>query len=357
MLEIQKYLLTQGNSPTKLEEEFGIYTTVSDDQKLTIFNYDQIKSNQKFHPIVIESRGLVLETGTWKLVAKSFSRFFNYGEALEIQKQFNFNHFSTLEKVDGSLLLIYNYEGVWHLNTRASFGKGFINNSEHTWESLFLPFFKNLDKIPSSFTIVAEGCSIFNKVVQHFKEPKVVLLSVFDTNDNGRELDLDFTKKVADTINIEQPKLYSFRSVEQMKEYLDAVPDPTFEGFVLRDIYDNRLKVKGPKYLGLHRMVNNHNLFLPQNILPVVLAGEETEVILYYPEYRPFIEGVAQQVAEQKAKLSLTWEQNRVIVSQKEFALAIKDEPLKAVLFQARKYNDFHKAFLESGDLLLKVIK
>lgn len=44
-------------------------------------------------------------------------------------------------------------------------------------------------------------------------------------------------------------------------------------------------------------------------------------------------------------------------VSQKEFALAIKDEPAKAILFNARKNNDFELAWKNSENIILKEIE
>jgi tRNA splicing ligase len=49
--------------------------------------------SQKNHPITNECRGLVLETGTWKIVAKTFNRFFNLGELANTPDKFNWNNF------------------------------------------------------------------------------------------------------------------------------------------------------------------------------------------------------------------------------------------------------------------------
>jgi hypothetical protein len=42
-------------------------------------NYDQIES-AKAHPVVMECRGLILSYPHGEVVARSFDRFFNYGE-------------------------------------------------------------------------------------------------------------------------------------------------------------------------------------------------------------------------------------------------------------------------------------
>jgi hypothetical protein len=76
MLYVQQYLI-DGNSLSSLNENYGIKTTIRDD--LVILNYSQIDSPKK-HPIVMECRGLVLEIPSYRIVARSFPRFFNWGE-------------------------------------------------------------------------------------------------------------------------------------------------------------------------------------------------------------------------------------------------------------------------------------
>lgn len=96
-LEVQKYLRS-GKTLENLKAELEIKSNVSGD--LVILNYSQTDS-PKAHPIVMECRGLVLEMGTWNLVMQSFSRFFNYGENLEITKEFDFSKAIALSKIDG----------------------------------------------------------------------------------------------------------------------------------------------------------------------------------------------------------------------------------------------------------------
>jgi len=75
MLCVQEFLLTKNLED--LKNELGIEYNQSDD--LVILNYSQIDSPKR-HPIVMECRGLVLEIGTWRIIARSFNRFFNWSE-------------------------------------------------------------------------------------------------------------------------------------------------------------------------------------------------------------------------------------------------------------------------------------
>lgn len=355
MLETQQYLLE--NNLESLEKELGISHTISECGKKVILNYCQINS-PKNNEIVRECRGLCLEVGTWRVVAKSFNRFYNWGELPEYYKDFNFKSFSTQEKVDGSLLKLYHYNGEWKLQTRGSFANGeIVNGANHTWYSLFFPFFKNLDKLYKGITLVCEGVSPYNQVVRFYEKPDVYLLTAFN-NENLYELSIEECDEIADVIGLKRPQQYSFCSIEDMKQYLeDLKGDPSFEGFVIRDDNNMRAKLKSQSYCSLHHLCNNQNLFLVKNILPIVLKGEQEEVLLFWPSFRDKFECVCEAVDKLKGRLSLLWNDSRDIVSQKEFALAIKDEPAKAILFNARKYGNLEKAWKESENIILKELE
>lgn len=113
MLEIQKYLLS-GGSFCDLNEKLGIKPCYHPELPLVILNYDQIES-PKLDPFVREARGLVLNSNDFSLVARSFPRFFNWGEVPEEMDQFDFTDFTVQSKEDGSLALLYYFENNWHL--------------------------------------------------------------------------------------------------------------------------------------------------------------------------------------------------------------------------------------------------
>jgi len=46
----------------------------------------------KTDPIVMECRGLVVDTGNFKVTSRPFDRFFNYGESPDITEKVNYNN-------------------------------------------------------------------------------------------------------------------------------------------------------------------------------------------------------------------------------------------------------------------------
>lgn len=136
MLETQKLLWESG--PKGLDD-LGIKKVIHPSRPLMILNYDQIAS-PKTHPVVRECRALVLRTDDFSLVARSFPRFFNWGEVVEEQKLFDWSNYLIQEKEDGSLILIFwePESKKWTFCTRGSWGNLLINGSEMTWHDLLL---------------------------------------------------------------------------------------------------------------------------------------------------------------------------------------------------------------------------
>lgn len=347
MLEIQKYLRA-GGTPESLKETLGI--TNNRKESRVIFNYDQIES-PKTHPIVQECRGLVLEDKTWNIVAKSFNRFFNWGEVADEMSEFNFADFSTMEKVDGSLLLLYHYNGEWHTNTRNSYSEGEVGWTGKTWRQIFEEAFdvNNLQHLDKTVTYVCELCSRYNKVVRDYPNPTLFLLTCF-----RGETEIERVNKEYFSLPLE----FKFSSVDDIKSYLDTLckDDPTFEGVVIRDNENRRWKLKSSTYWSLHKLKGNDNLFHPKYLLPWILKGEAAEIHLYFPECD--IYKYDDWVWSEYDKLEKKWLEVKDIESQKEFALAIQDEQFKSVLFQVRRSNQpLREQFINSEGLILKIIK
>lgn len=362
-IQVQEYLRS-GKTLADLEAELGIKSNPHLTDGRVILNYDQIESSKyKNHPIVRECRGLVLEQGTWNIVARAFGRFFNYGENLEDTENFDWKNATFSEKVDGSLLLLYYYNGSWHSNTRNSYSTGLVGDSGYTWRQIFEQAFgNNYDKLDPSITYVCELCSPYNKIVRQYKEPELYLLATF----KGEE-EVAFPKGLpsvdvtTDGKGFEFVIGYTFSNPESIQLYLEqhATYDPTFEGIVL---YDGkiRIKYKSLKYIALHRMRGEgDNLYHPKYILPWILDGEVEELLTYYNEVREHVNYYGKIVADEIDVLTTLWSDYKSIVDQKEFALSIIGKTkLTGVLFTARKNGtDPIIELKKNSDALLSILK
>jgi hypothetical protein len=354
MLAVQQYLQTK--SFDDLTAELGIVVKKHDTLPLAILNYDQIDS-PKTHPIVRECRGLVLHSDTKEIVARSFPRFFNWGEVADEMNLFDFSSFHVHSKEDGSLVLLYHFNGEWHANTRGSFGLDNMQNQNFTWReavcnALGVKSFAELGGIlDPHLTYVCEFCSPWNKIVRRYEKPMMYLLTAFSKLDNWKECHVNHADWLAQpimfgpmqtTMNLfQRPVRYDFKNIEEIQAFLQeqAAADPTFEGVVICDKDGRRWKVKSATYLGLHKLRGEgDNVFNPKHLLPFIMSGEDSELLTYFPEVKETFYRVKAEVERHYSKLLEVWVENRDIVSQKDFALAIQGKtPFTAVLFNVRK--------------------
>lgn len=367
MLHVQEYL--QSKTLEDLTNELGIVVKKHDSLPLVILNYNQLES-PKLHPIVRECRALVLNTNDWSIVAKSFSRFFNWGEVAEEMPLFDFSDFIVDSKEDGSLVLIYHFDGQWRVNTRGSFATDDMQHQTFSWQegickALGVKDLRELDgELNEDTTYVCEFVSPWNKVVRRYEKPQMYLLTacVGET-----ELTADDTDRLM-TARFLRPTRYRFESMDEIMVFLkeQEAADPTFEGVVIRDRNNRRWKIKNPCYLALHRLKGEgDNLFAPKNLLPFVMSGETAELLCYFPEVTEALNLLQQQIDEFFANLVELWQQTHKIESQKDFALAIqKKTPFTGLLFQLRKehgddqtLDDLKSKWRDSSDVILKVVK
>jgi hypothetical protein len=335
MLNVQQFLLDNG--PLALQENYGIKMTESSDDRV-ILNYHQIDSDHvKYEEIVRECRGLVLNKQDWSLVARSFKRFYNLGESKE-QNKFQWEHCFANEKVDGSLILLYHWDGKWRVNTKGGFGDNQVMDSPFTFSNLVdLALGQNwFNKLDPELTYVGEICSPYNKVVRHYSTPCFYLLTTF----NGEmEHTPVCTEDIAKTLGLNIPETFSFNDVADVQGFLTerAANDPTYEGVVLRDQNNRRIKCKSDSYVYLHRLHNNGNITSVKSILHFVLKGEEAEILNYFPELEPHVKVVKDAIRPVVDRMMWLWNVYKSEQDQKTFALAIKDHSLASVLFEARK--------------------
>lgn len=254
MLEVQKYL--KKNGLQKLKDEYKINVVPHSTLPIAIYNYDQILS-QRNEQITRECRCLILDD-SFDLVARSFFRFFNLHEFPDEHKVFDWENYVYVgEKLDGSLVNVFYYNNTWNVTTRQSWAESYVNSSNITWKELIHKAFpladmeKTLDK---NLTYTFELCSPFNKVIHQYNTTSLYLLTIFNKEQECRDIfcnaSVEIWKHLAPNIQVNRPENYSFDSFQEVEDWLNAHgnDDPTFEGFVLRDCNNYRVKAKSTAY-------------------------------------------------------------------------------------------------------------
>ena len=334
MLKIQEYLKT--HSLNDLQTTYGIKNIVHPIDKRIILNYHQIES-PKTNPIVKEARGLVLDKD-FNLVACSFPRFFNWGEDLANANKFKWDNFIVQEKVDGSLIILYFWDGQWRVNTRNSFGEGQIHKDyKYTWESLVKSLI-NESQLDRHTTYILELTSPYNTVVRHFQTSQLHLLTAFEED---LELDYITCELISKHLSFfHRPRTFEFSSIDDVLNYILKleVEGKDDEGVVIRDINNERWKIKNQKYLLLHHLKDNGNINRTENLLKIVMAGEIDEIVANFPETKDRLHKIESWYFKEKSGVKQAWETFKNSKSDKDFAISIKNvTPFTSILFEMRK--------------------
>ncbi|MFO0825318.1 MAG: T4 RnlA family RNA ligase [Gemmataceae bacterium] len=336
MLQVQRYL-TAGKSLDDLRTELGIRVAKHPTDPLVILNYDQIDS-PKTHPVVRECRGITLERGTWNVVAKAFDRFFEWGEVANEAHLFDWSDFTCQSKEDGSLVLVYHYQGQWRVNTRGSFGGDPVARGVSvTWHELVWPRIQHAELDPNR-TYVFELTSPHNRIVRHYDDVAAHLLAVFE---GSVELSPSEVDAFADRWSVKRPARYQFSSVDEIREWLhdQSREDSSFEGVVVRDRNGMRWKVKTRTYESLHFYwaCRDPTAFL-NRVVPFLLCDNPGALLARHPELTDKYEAFRLKVDEARRTLFEVWAKTKDIEDQKVFAKTVSSAtPFNALLFQLRK--------------------
>ena len=355
-LHVQKYLRS-GQSLDTLGMQLGVHAKKHESLPLYILDYDMIEA-PKHNAIVQECRGLILEDSTWDVVCKPFNRFFNLGENPSKDKEFDWNGSMAFDKEDGSLMNLWKYNDKLYCSTRFSFASHPIGPGLDTWENYFFQCLdlSGVNQVMSGYgcypiTLSFEFCSPYNKVVRSYKTPQAFLLAAFD-NMILDEISDSHVDDFAKMVKVSRPRKYYFRHIQDVQEYIEqeAAQDATFEGVVVKDRNSQRLKIKNPKYISLHKTRGNGDaLYLTKNLVPFVLGeGDETELVTYFPEVMPTLSKVKDKYQKILTNLDNYWFCYHDEKSQRKFAEGIRDCEIPSILFLARKSGNDLKTELKS---------
>lgn len=337
MLSVQEYLLQNGLH--KLRDELAIQVVEHPAEPLVILNYHQFDS-PKMHPVVRQCRGITLEKESWKVVAKAFDRFFNWGELAHEMAGFDWSDFICQTKEDGSLILVYHYRGTWRVNTRGSFGQDIPRGAPGTWAELVWSRLGDPARLDPALTYVLELVSPYTKVVRRYPDVHLYLLTAFVMGpDDPAEVPHPEADRIAARLGLARPRQHAFQALDQITSWLlqQEVDDPTFEGVVIRD-RRMRWKIKSRSYLGLHLLATDNTGGNPRLLLPFILNGEDAELLAYFPEIKEVYLGYKARVEAEYDKLKEVWQATRHLKDQKEFALAVLPRTrFASLLFALRK--------------------
>jgi RNA ligase len=287
---------------------------------LAIFNYSrECQYNGNWDDITLNCRGLVLDT-KGNVIAKPFPKFFNYEE--HKPEDIPNENFEVYEKMDGSLGIIFHYEGEWHIATRGSF------TSEQSIKGKEM-----LDKLSKTalipgYTYLVEIIYPENRIVVDYSdEEKLVVLGAYN-NETGKEVE------VGEMVNEGWEVVMKYKTWGEDWETLKKEISKDNEGYVIRFSSGMRMKVKGEEYVRLHRILTN---FSTKDIWELLKNGEPLEPFLdrVPDEFDAWVKEVVRDLQTQFDTIKTDMEAEfRELIDKKEFADKIADNPNRSLLFK-----------------------
>jgi len=231
---------------------------------LTIWNYSQTTQYEgKWDEVTLQCRGLVTDADG-NVIARPFKKFFNIEEG----KHTPTSEFDVYEKMDGSLIIVFWYDGGWVVASRGSF------TSEQATAASKI-FFDKLDhNFSIGITYLFEFTANWNRIVVDYgDEDNLTLLGAIRTDDET-EATYGQLEMVARGANCDVVKRY-----DGVKDYstLKGIIKDNQEGFVVRFSNGDRMKIKGEEYLRLHKIMTEVST---KSIWEILSNGDDIELIL-----------------------------------------------------------------------------
>lgn len=286
MLYIQKFIKENENWEILLSSEpYCLKIKRHDTLPLILFMYNHYKSDLS-EKICQESRGLILEDRTFKVVCYPFKKFFNYGEVLAAT--IDWDSVRLQNKLDGSIIKMFYYGNKWRVATNstidASQAPVTLKEGTSSFKELFdIAAARQLDetKLNKNYTYMFELVSDLALNVVRYDKTEIWHI--------GSRNNITLLEEEVD-IGVQKPEtLLNFpNDLLAAVEYVNCYNAEEKEGLVAVDMFYNRVKIKGEDYVRAHYLRNNGVMNI-KRALEILRDGEKIEYLCYFPEHREFI--------------------------------------------------------------------
>lgn len=276
---LNEYMRTHSSSWKEDFEKMGIDLQFEGDYVLLKYNMLRNPTIFSWNPFTKEARGIIVDTTNYRVVCKSFDKFFNAGESESAIGDINWRDGVVVkEKMDGTCMrLWFDHKGIgWRLSTLGAI----------TPESRFVDMFWDaaaqqhlpLSLLDKNSTYVFELCGYENPIVCKYDfQIKLFYLSSF-ANYNGQEIMGD--------IGIERPRQYEVNSFEECKSIVEKMNGGNHideEGVVVWcPSTGARIKIKNARYFEMHRIAANGKPSF-KNLMNAIVDDNAKELESYFP--------------------------------------------------------------------------
>jgi hypothetical protein len=329
----------------RLIDEGYLMVNTHPDYPLMILNYSRKAQFEKYwNEYTLMARGLIIDM-FYDVVAMPFKKFFNYEELIASPMYPNapISDYEIYDKMDGSLGILFNYDGLWHIATRGSF------MSDQAIRAKSILKQHDLTRLNVDNTYLFEIIYPENRIVVDYSgAEKLVLLGIMHVNGHDYEYDKVVEKMAYECPTFEIVKRYD--SVADINE-LKSRNISNQEGYVMRlKGSDFRMKCKFEDYCRLHSIITNVST---KDIWATLRDGKSIEELLvntpdeFDDWVRAQVCGLQKDFADielgEKMRVDLIKSVMKDPTSKKEFAeIVLQSSGNSAVafrMFEGKKYD------------------
>lgn len=342
--------------------------------KLVGFKYTrETMYTSDWDEITLTSRGIVFDSETGEIVARPFDKFFNYGELIDsetgeltelakkvikyqkkidIRKILKSIRFHTMEKVDGSLGIVFwnPYLKHWQLKTGGSF-----DSDQAIWGQRWFDQHINKEILNPKKTYLFE--IVYNEDFHpiRYDFEGLVLLAVID-NETGEEEHITGLRVYANTWGIKMAQIYEFDTFAEARNIATKLPSNQ-EGYVITfPEHGFKVKVKSDEWCKLAKMfecLSEWNIwvaydcekdFFHANVDKTKGYKPIDDEVLYIPEEFPELREYAESVRKRLTELT-------------EVVVAEARETMKAVEDQRSRYEYATEHYKSDVGAIMQAIK
>ena len=310
---------------------------------LTIWNYSskvQIERLWHTNELLGKCRGLVTDTDG-NIIARPFEKFFNMSEL--IPDEIPCESFQVFEKMDGSLLIMFYYEGEVIVASRGSFTSEQAVKGREILGKYRMTLFNDKDtyeamgnKNPCDYTLLGETLYKENRIVVSYGDKEDVVLLAMINKKDGSKLPYENLLKVGDVLGMPVVKRYD--GINDYNTIKETIKDNE-EGRVIVFESGKMMKIKSEEYLRLHYILTNIST---RDIWQMAKDGKSIEEILvdvpdeFYKWATTTYKNLMFKFLSKREEIENEfW----TLINKKEFAAKVKGRPNEHFLF--RRLNSY----------------
>lgn len=215
-----------------------------------ILNYSpKVQSKKFWDEYTLSCRGLVVDADG-NILARPFQKFKNLEEhdpsEIDISQEFD-----VLEKMDGSLIILFYYEKrmEWIVASRGSFISKQVQEAKKMLE------FSIFEKLFNKDTYLFEVIYPENRIVVDYGDRRELVLLAVITTETGAEMrHEDMVKMYSKYFTV--VRKFELKNINDLND-LKKLEEDNKEGFVVRFLNGFRVKVKFTEYVRLHGILTN----------------------------------------------------------------------------------------------------